>query len=84
MPGNYIQVGGKKRTVTFSEANVTRDERGRFAKKGSGSKSANEQIKGNKRGPRIKARPGESQQAQNKRARKAAKEFSKQFPKKLR
>ena len=36
MPGNYIQVGGKKRTVKFSESNVTRDEQGRFAKKGSG------------------------------------------------
>jgi hypothetical protein len=46
MSGNYIQIGGKKRTVKFSEANVTRDEQGRFAKKGSGGGKKSGKIPG--------------------------------------
>ena len=62
MPSNYIQIGGKKRTVKFSEANVTRDEQGRFAKKGSGggAKSKDKHIKGTQlltKGERLRRSP---------------------------
>ena len=80
MPGNYIQIGGKKRTVTFSEANVTRDEQGRFAKKGSGSK-AKQKLTGGTTGTSIPYIKGESKAKQSKRARKAAQKFSKQMKK---
>jgi hypothetical protein len=32
MPGNYIQIGGQKKAVTWNESRVTRDDQGRFAK----------------------------------------------------
>ena len=80
MPGNYIQIGGKKRTVKFDESKVKRDEQGRFAKKGSGNK-AKQKLTGGKTGASIKAIPGESKANQIKRARKAADKFSRAMKK---
>jgi len=80
MSGNYIQIGGQKRTVTFSEAKVTRDEQGRFAKKGSGNK-AKQKLTGGTTGTSIPYIKGESKAKQAKRGQKAAKEFSKEMKK---
>ena len=91
MPGNYIQIGGKKRTVKFNEANVTRDEQGRFAKKGSGKGSGKipgtqlltrqERLRRNPNstlhGAAIEARkPGESARQFRRRKEKAVKDFN--------
>ena len=44
MPGNYIQIGGKKRTVKFDESKVKRDEQGRFAKLSGNMTRSNDKL----------------------------------------
>ena len=87
MPGNYIQIGGQKKAVTWNESKVTRDEQGRFARKGSGGGTIpgtslltkQERLRRNPnsllRGAAIPAIPSESRESQTKRARQAAREF---------
>ena len=87
MPGNYIQMGGQKKAVTWNESKVTRDDQGRFAKSGSGggtipgtslvpSRLRQSRKPGYRpQGAGIQARPGETKEETARRARQAAREF---------
>ena len=87
MPGNYIQIGGQKKAVTWNESKVTRDDQVRFAKRGSSGGTIpgtslltkQERLRRNPnsrlQGAAIQARPGESKQEQARRARQAVKEW---------
>lgn len=87
MPGNYIQIGGKKRTIKFDESKVKRDEQGRFAKRdsGAGVKSTDKYIPGTQlltKGERLRRNPNSSLMGPAVEARRSG-ESSLQFKRRL-